>query len=480
MRNRSSRRRFPTLSLLLGLSLLVASPLGWAWLQYVLHREEADALEELRRAGIDCYVEHDVFLAKPPGEASEGMWDIMSERWRGDFDIAFPWLRPLRRVIVRERVSLELAQRIASLPRIQEVTFVPAPEGAPLGPTPAEVGFDFDDLAKKDLVATDLDQPIPTGRTLVGDDRQELESRLRDAWEGRGETPIASRYAVSFAVRPGPFAGRSIVDSDRRKFIMSWPERLDTAIRSNGTWRGVTRDSPDRTLALHELPEGPFWYADYEAYPPYVQPEFPGYGEPLAPPSALLAAGIEYAEKLSDGAYAIRFRPFDAEGQMTNGRRHPSGGWDRVQVETMTVVVRPDLDWCVQRGEIEFAGTRRVDWMNKLDRHGDDVIVREQLYRPSNTLTSAAAGVAGQTSHAVFDWDLIPKLAPDEFSLASAGAGPLGPPRPIPWYRHWYFATAVIGAPLTAYALLRILARRLLRRRELRLESARRAEMNSA
>ena len=96
MRNRS-RRRFPTLSLAIGLVLLVATPLGWAWMQYDLYREEEDLLAELTGEGISHDSERDVFLAQKPGDTAEEMWEIMTEGWRADVDEGFPWLRPLHK-----------------------------------------------------------------------------------------------------------------------------------------------------------------------------------------------------------------------------------------------------------------------------------------------------------------------------------------------------------------------------------------------
>ncbi|HEV7283078.1 MAG TPA: hypothetical protein VGN57_22920 [Pirellulaceae bacterium] len=480
---RSRRRRFPTLSLLLGLALLVAGPLGWGWLQYDLYREEEEILAELKQEGIDHYSERDVFLAQRQGDSAEDMWEIMTESWRSEADQRFPWLRPLRWVRVHGPIPLDLAKRIASLPRVEGVSFLPPPEGAPPGPTLAESGIDLDELARKALLEPDIDKPLPTGRTLVGDELPELESKLKAVWAGRGEKRIADRYAVSIAVGPNMPVGRSIVDGERRKLVWNsrgWSDRFDVSIRDGGRWRGVWHGATDDSLGIHDLPEGPYYYAHYESYPPFVQPEFASYGEPWTRPSMLLAAGVEYAEELPAGSYVVRFRLFDSsERTIDAADRAPRGG-SAIHVKTMTLVVRPDLDWCVERGELEYSGTRRVEWLSELARQEDQVVVREQLTRFSDPRSGVGGSAASQTDHAVFDWDLDPEFTADEFSLASAGAGTLGPPRTIPWYRHWYLATALLGLLLTAYALLRIVARRLLARRELRAAMARQAQPSAA
>lgn len=470
MQNRS-RRRFQTLSLVVGLVLLVASPIGWAWLQYDLYREEEDVLAELTHQGIGHYAQRGSFLAQEVGQSSEGIWEILTEDLRSGIDERFPWLRPLRRVNVNDSISVARSQRIATLPRLKRLYLVRVPEESSPAPSMEAVGIDVAALQNARLAEAGLDVPIPQGRALVEDELRKFEIELAEAWRSLASEPDADRFAVAFLLNPGGMVSRLSVDGDRRTLSTIYPQQLDICLQVGSEWRSVQRNS-DEALALWQREDEPY-FASYASYPPFVRVEFPAYGQPMMTTADLLDAGVEYAEALDDGRYVVRFGAFEAPECRADS---PGAFGPPVVVTSATFLVRSDDAWSVERGESHFGGTRRLEWMNDLERHGGEIVVREQVYR----ILDGRATSSSQYAHAVFDWNLNPDFADDEFSLASAGAGPLGPPRPIPWTARWYFATAALGLLLTTYATLRIVARRLLARRERRAAARGQAEPTPA
>src|SRR5262245_56358695 len=117
----SPRRRFPKFAVFGGLMFLAVSPLGWAWLQYDLYREEEQVLAELRQADVDVHAERGAFVAQESGDESEGTLEIMTEQWRDAIDDGFPWLRPLRSVQIAGPISIEQARSVATLPRVKSI-----------------------------------------------------------------------------------------------------------------------------------------------------------------------------------------------------------------------------------------------------------------------------------------------------------------------------------------------------------------------
>ncbi|HEV7281725.1 MAG TPA: hypothetical protein VGN57_16100 [Pirellulaceae bacterium] len=443
-----SRPRFLRFGLLATVAamLIVISVAGWLRSELDLYREEQAILAEFAKAG--C-----------PAQAYRGTMDVASlngDKQPGWTQYVPGWLKRVSWISVNGDPPDDLRRRAVALSTLKRfdvrpwVSKYPGSWSAPLPtfpPSESLLGRTLPEFREAVIDRETLAAPLPDGETIEGPEREEILEAVGEAW--RSDAPRApSRYAKRidttnvetmtvdllrdgesfWCVQRGPH-----VATEERRLLTLCDSRNEFSLAyEEDRWRIEDQSDVD-------LPS----FMRLRSAREFSEIGLPRTSWDDRRLNEAILSHVARVARVDGDRVRLEMDPFEVDYGV------PPVNQESVAIETMTLILREDMNWAVSSERSGFVPTvsnvrgspKRFVIERVFERRDGFVLPIEEL-----------GGSLFPPKRTRYAWELNPDIVPALFHPNRYLAEPLPPrTRPFPWW----FVTLALGCLIGVYLILR-------------------------